>query len=517
MTKTKLAALAVFTLFITQIVLAQDIAKNYEVPMTKGPFEPTWESLSKFQCPEWFRDAKFGIWSHWSPQAVPEQGDWYAQLMYNPKNPDYNYHKEHYGPQSQFGYKDLLPLWKAENFNPEEQIKLFKRAGAKFFMALANHHDNFDCYDSKYQPWNSVNIGPKKDIVGMWRDATLKEGLRFTVSNHSARAYYWFDGVRKADTDGPYKDIPYDLSLTKADGKGKWWEGLDPVDLYCEPGTRPTERFVRQWSNRTKELITKYKPDFLYFDDRHGRFEQFGRQGMEVLAHFYNTNAANHKGKNEGIITMKSFPTGMSHPAMMDFERLIPWEISDTVFNHDTSIGDWHYKQNDKYKNVNDVLNLLVDVVSKNGTLLLCVAQRADGSLDSTQINIMKEMARWMDVSGEAVFGTRPWKKFGEGPAVWGGSESAKRGGRRDPFTSADFRFTKKGNAIYAFLMVWPTNGNITIKSFATTEGADKIKQVKMLGSKEQLKWKQNESGLEIDMPKDRPCAYIQPFKITLK
>ena len=203
-------------------------------PMMKGPFEPTWDSLKQYKTPDWFRDAKFGIWAHWGPQCQPEYGDWYARSMYIEGSKVYKYHVEKYGHPSTFGFKDVIHQWKAENWRPEELMELYKRAGAKYFMALANHHDNFDNYNSKYQRWNSVNYGPQKDIIGGWEKAARKNGLRFGVSVHAAHAWTWYEQSQKADKAGPLAGVPYDGKLKKRDGKNEWWSKLDPQDLYAQ-------------------------------------------------------------------------------------------------------------------------------------------------------------------------------------------------------------------------------------------------------------------------------------------
>ena len=214
----------------------EEFHTNDAYPIGEGPFKPDWRSLKEYECPEWFRDAKFGIWAHWSPQCEPEEGDWYARHMYEQGSVQYQYHVSHYGHPSVFGYKDVCDAWKAEKWDPEKMIQLYKRAGAKYFVALANHHDGFDCWDSTYQPWNSVRVGPKKDIVGTWAKMARKYGLHFGVSVHSARSWEWFEVAHGSDAAGPMKGVPYDGALTKADGKGKWWEGLDPADLYGPHG-----------------------------------------------------------------------------------------------------------------------------------------------------------------------------------------------------------------------------------------------------------------------------------------
>lgn len=203
-------------------------------PIAKGPFAPSWDSLQNYQTPEWFRDAKFGMWAHWGPQCQPEAGDWYARNMYQEGSRQYKMHLQKYGHPSQFGFKDVINEWKAENWNPEELVSLYKSAGARYFMALANHHDNFDLFDSKYQKqWNSTKIGPKKDLIGGWAAAARNNGLRFGVSVHGSHAWRWYEVAQRSDKSGPYAGIPYDGKLSKADGKGKWWDGLDPAGTIC--------------------------------------------------------------------------------------------------------------------------------------------------------------------------------------------------------------------------------------------------------------------------------------------
>ena len=290
--------------------------------IAEGPFKADWKSLQQYQCPEWFRDAKFGIWAHWSAQCVPEQGDWYARYMYEPGNPIYEYHLTNYGHPSKFGFKDIDNLWHAENWNPEKLMSLYKKAGAKYFVALANHCDNFDCFDSSYQPWNSVRVGPHKDIVGGWAKVARAAGLRFGVSVHSSHAWSWLEPAQGADKEGPLAGIPYDGKLTKADGKGQWWEGLDPQDLYAQnhqPGTNfdwywdakkgssiPDQAYCDKYYNRSADLINKYHPDLVYYDDSPIPLWPISNVGLEVSAHYYNSSIKWHGGKNEAVLTGKN-------------------------------------------------------------------------------------------------------------------------------------------------------------------------------------------------------------------
>ena len=303
-------------------LLAAVTANAAELTHAEGPFQPTWESLAdQYQTPEWFRDAKFGIWAHWGPQCEPEAGDWYARNMYMEGSPQYKYHLEHYGPQSKVGFKDIIHQWKAEDFDPDKLVGFYKENGAKYFMALANHHDNFDLFDSKYQPWNSVALGPKKDLIGGWAKAARKHGLRFGVSIHASHAWSWLEPSQGADKKGPNAGIPYDGKLTKADGKGQWWDGLDPQDLYAQshkPGKKmdwewnpakgsstPDAAYMEKFYKRTKQLWDDYQPDQMYFDDHvlpmHGVTDEIG---LKLAAHFYNSSIKLH-GKNEAVMNTK--------------------------------------------------------------------------------------------------------------------------------------------------------------------------------------------------------------------
>jgi alpha-L-fucosidase len=296
-----------------------------------GAFQPKWESLAQYEVPEWFRDAKFGIWAHWSAQCVPEQGDWYARRMYQQGEPAYDYHLKHYGHPSRFGFMEIDHLWKAEAWEPRRLMELYRNAGARYFVALANHHDNFDTYESKYHGWNSVNIGPKQDIVGTWARTAREAGLRFGVSNHSAHAWHWFQTAYGYDGEGPLAGVRYDAAvLRREDGKGKWWEGLDPQDLYTGPNIPLPDglhniaaiklwheqhdgvwtedpppnnaRFVQQWTLRCRDLLETYHPDLVYFDDEG---LPLGQAGLDVTAWFYNQSLARHHGAPEVVVTGK--------------------------------------------------------------------------------------------------------------------------------------------------------------------------------------------------------------------
>jgi alpha-L-fucosidase len=527
-------------------------------PIASGPFKPTWESLAGgYHAPEWFRDAKFGIWAHWSAQCVPEHGDWYARNMYIQGTDDYKDHLARYGHPSRAGFMELDHLWKAEKWDPEKLMRLYKRAGAKYFVALANHHDNFDTYDSKYQPWNSVNVGPHKDIVGTWAKIARKDGLRFGVSNHSSHAWHWFQVAYGHDVEGPLAGVPYDAAtLTKADGKGKWWDGLDPQDLYCGlripmPNNLKTAKeadawhwkhdghwyekippndngYSKKWFLRTQDLIDKYHPDLLYFDDTELPLEQYG---LAIAAHYYNASMKWNGGKLDVVLDTKHLEPAHKPAMVEDIERGVANGIRPAPWQTDTCIGSWHYDrrifEQHKYKTVAQVVQMLVDIVSKNGNLLLSVPIRGNGEIDSDEVAFLHGMAKWMDINGEAIFGTRPWTVYGEGPSTTEPQESGQFGGARDvrskPYTSEDVRFTTKGNAIYAIFLDWPADHSVVIKSFATGTPASpplltrEIATVSLLGSKNRLVWSRDAAGLHVALPSVRPGNDAYSLKVVLK
>jgi alpha-L-fucosidase len=511
-----------------------------------GPFQPTWESLEKnYQCPEWFRDAKFGIWAHWSVQCVPEQGDWYARHMYIQGMPQYNYHVKTYGHPSKVGFMELDNLWKAEKWDPERLMALYKRAGAKYFVALANHHDNFDAYDSKYHAWNSVNVGPKKDIVGTWAKIARANGLRFGVSNHSAHAWHWFQTAYGYDGEGALAGVRYDaFTLTKADGQGKWWEGLDPQDLYTgrnivmpdgisgakaiqqwhEKNDRPwTElppamnpKFTETWFLRCQDLVDKYNPDLLYFDNIGDL--PLGQAGLDIAAHFYNANKQRHDGKLEAVLNVKGLDDARRPAVVEDYERGSSDVIQAAPWQTDTCIGDWHYNrglfEQHRYKSVAQVVRMLVNIVSKNGNLLLSIPVRGNGTIDEDEVAFLEGMAKWMEVNGEGIFGTRPWTIFGEGPAKPAGGMFNEN---RAAYGEQDIRFTRKGNMLYAFCMAVPTK-DVRIKSLgkSSTVSSSEVSTVQLLGSDEKLSWTQEADALAIRCPAKMPCEHAITFRIAM-
>lgn len=513
-------------------------------PMMKGKFEPTWESLKHYKVPEWYRNAKFGIWAHWGPQCVEGTGDWMARSMYMEGSPVYNYHVEHYGHPSEVGFKDVIPSFKAEHWNPDSLVAFYKKIGAQYFFALGNHHDNFDLWDSKYQPWNSVNMGPKRDVLAEWEKAARKQGLPFGVSLHADHAWTWYEPAQRHDTIGPKKGIPYDGKLTKADGKGKWWEGYDPQDLYAQNhplsenswddgmihrqwawgdgACLPTREYVTNFYNRTLEVINRYNPDILYFDVTVLPFYPISDAGLKIAAHFYNHNMATHDGKLEAVLNGKILDDEQRKALVWDVERGAPNQIIADKWQTCTCLGGWHYDRsyydNDRYKSAADVVKLLIDVVSKNGNLLLSVPLRADGTFDDKEEKILMEFGDWMNTNKEAIYDTQPWKVFGEGPIANSDIAINAQGFNEGYYTNAtaqEIRFTQKGEALYVTALAWPKDKQVVIKSLS--QGNDlypgKISQVELLGYGT-VDFNRTTEGLVINLP-DKPLNRIAPvFKV---
>lgn len=503
-----------------------------------GPFKPQWDSLiAGYRAPEWFRDAKFGIWAHWSAQCVPEAGDWYARNMYVQGSGQYKHHLEHYGHPADTGFMEIDNLWKAENWRPEELIDLYVKAGAKYFVALANHHDNFDNYNSRFHGWNSVRVGPKRDLIAGWSRAARARGLKFGVSNHSAHAWHWFQGPYNYDPEGPRAGERYDgWKLGKYDGKGKWWDGLDPQELYCgavmpmPDGITTTQAaldyhathdrvwdenpplhnpiFVRQWHQRCKDLIDSYNPDLLYFDNTG---LPLGQAGLDIAAHYYNSGLARNGALP--VLNCKLLPEERRPAVVEDVERGFRAEVVPLPWQTDTCIGDWHYNRQrfiDKsYMPADAVIHRLCDVVAKNGCLLLSVPVRGDGTIDSEERKIVEGIAGWTGRYGEAIFSTRPWRLSGEGPTQVANSHLSE--GKGKPFEAADIRFTTKGGTLYAMTLGKPS-GTVVIKSLA---GVGRVARVEVVGASGALAFRQDAQGLTVTIPDGAAHDYGVALKIS--
>ena len=477
-------------------------AAEMNLSITPGKFSGTMESLTNYDCPQWFRDAKFGIWAHWGPQAVPMEGDWYARKMYQQGSADYNDHLARYGHPSTNGWKNIIPLWKAEKWEPEKLMELYKKAGAKYFVSMGSHHDDFFLWNSPLHKWNSVNYGPHRDVVGDWQKAAKKNGLPFGVSEHLGASFTWFQDAHKSDKTGPLAGVPYDGA-----NSNNW-------DLYhfpAEPGDTKwysnNPRWQQQWFIEIKELVDNYHPDLLYSDGG----VAFGNEvGLSQIANFYNDNIQHNHGKLTSVYNCKQ-PSGGRW--VQDYERGVNGGIDPYPWQCDTSIGDWFYNKHWKYQPLNWTVHMLVDITSKNGNLLLNVVLRPDGSLDPEVETMLHQLADWTKINGEAIYGTRPWLVYGEGAV------KAKGGMFKENFeySAKDIRFTTKGKTLYAIALGWPADGQFIIQSLAKSddENVNQIKRVELLGYKGQLKFTQTAEGLIVELPGEKLSDLTCSLKIT--
>jgi alpha-L-fucosidase len=505
------------------------------------PYEANWESLARYEAPDWFRDAKFGVFIHWGPPSVSfGHGGWPARHLYMQEGADwgndYELHNEQFGHPSEFGYKDLIPLWNAENWDPDDIISIFKTAGVRYIVPVAVHHDNFDLYDSSHQPWNSVNMGPKRDIIGEWARAARKQGLKFGVSSHVDRAWYWFQPARGTDVRGPLMGVPYDGQLTLEDGAGKWWEGYDPQQLYAGglnntyfndkeymlKGVTPGDDYRENWRLRTLELIDNYQPDLIWFDGpmpmvlheqaTDEEKARFGAAGLEVAAHFYNKQMEWH-GHQNGVLNIKSWGQGTvpdTGAVVLDIEKGSVDRLMEHPWQSETSItGEWFYNGiEDPEMTAGVIIHMLVDVVSKNGNLLLNIAPKSDGTLAGYELDILQDIGRWLDQNGEAIYGTRPWTLYGEGPTTIISGDFQQI---TEPMTHEDIRFTTRGPVLYAIMNGWPEDGVARIGSL---KGYD-FSRVTILGDGVELTSSTTDRGLAIQLPGSAPgsFAYVLKFE----
>jgi len=486
------------------ILPRKSAAQDQLPPIAKGPYDGTAQGLTKFRIPEWFRDAKFGIWAHWGPQSAAEYGDWYARNIYIQGSDQNKYHVATFGHPSKFGHKDICRMWKGDKFEPDHLMELYKKAGAKYFMSMGVHHDNFDLWNSKHQPrWNSVATGPKKDIVGLWRAAARKHGLKFAVSEHLSNSYNWLAVSHGADKTGDLAGVAYD--------------GQDPAyaDLY-HPFPKgepiPTNAMSRvapdSWKllyfRRIQDLIDNYQPDLLYTDGG----IPFDQYGYRLVSHYYNRVP-------NGVYTSKTKKDCENGACALDIERGIANEILAEPWQTDTCIGQWHYKKGARYKTPKTVVDMLCDIVSRNGNLMLNFPLPNSGALDDEELKVLDGITQWMSVNSEGIYGTRPWKVSGNATVAAAGQMGFNERNRKE-LTAADVRFTKKGNTLYAFVMGWPEKQAVipTLGQGGKLQ-VGKIRAVELLGHKERLQFTQDESALTVQLPAEKPSDHAVTLKIA--
>lgn len=487
-------------------------------------YEASFQSLKTFQCPDWFRDVKFGIWSHWGPQSVPMCGDWYAREMYIQGSEKYEYHLRTYGHPSKFGYKDICALWKAENFDPDALMEKYHRAGARFFVAQASHHDHFFNFRSQYNRFNSTQIGPKKDICALWKAACKKYDMPFGMTEHLGASFAWWRVNKGADTYGPYAGVPYDGNDPAY--RDFYYDNYEHVAKPGEPDTwvwlTQNKDFHEYWLKVMREIIDNYQPDLLYSDSSLP-FSESGaawdgkpdaenasyRYGLEAVAHLYNSSEKIH-GKNQAVYTQKNRSEDIYKVGVLDIERSQLSGISPDPWMSETCIGGWFYDKKAKYKTPRHILDILVDTISKNGTFLLNILQRPDGTIDEEADWILKELAKWFTINGEAVYGTRPWRLAGEGHA-----KVLIDGFREEQvaWDDDDFRFVEKGGKLYAYVMKPAGRKNTVIRSLAENE---RVGAVRLLGHGA-VDFKQYAGALVVDLPEKLPTEYANVLEISFE
>jgi len=475
---------------------------------SSAPFEPTWESLSNFTIPDWYQDAKFGIFIHWGIYSVPAfDNEWYSRNMYLEGTPAFEHHQKTWGHQSKFGYKDFIPLFKAEKFDPDAWAALFKEAGARYVVPVAEHHDGFTMYDSAYSRWTAAKMGPKRDVIGELAKAVRNKGLVFGLSSHRAEHWWFMNGGMKFDSDVQNPDYA-DFYGPAKPGPTSWQEDEWRSDDW-QP--RPDAKFLDDWLARCCELVDKYQPQLLYFDWWIYQIV-FAPYIQRFAAYYYNRG----RERNQQVAINcknKAFPDGT---VVFDVERGQLAEIRPVFWQTDTSVSknSWCYVQNHQYKTSASILHDFIDIVSKNGTLLLNIGPHADGTIPDTDAGILRDIGRWLSLNGEAIYASRPWKVYGEGPTqvVAGSFQDTKR----SDFTARDVRFTTKGDILYAIVLGWPENGEVTIESLASKRGlfSGAIGQVELLGGQGALEWSHTDEGLRVKLPAQPPLEPAFVLKI---
>jgi alpha-L-fucosidase len=476
--------------------------KQIDEVVNRGPFKADWKSLENFQVPAWYIDGKFGIFIHWGAYSVPAFGnEWYPRNMYVAGSKEFKHHVETYGPQSRFGYKDFLPMFKAEKFDAAAWAKLLRESGAKYVVPVAEHHDGFPMYDYDFTEWSAAKMGPKRDVLGELAQAIRKEGLVCGASSHRVEHWWFFDAGMKFDSD--VRDPRYAAFYGPAKDQKAAEDQREP----------PTREFLEDWLVRSCQIVDKYQPQLIWFDwwiaqpPVHPYLRKFA-------AYYYNRGVEWKKGvainyKKHGG---ESFPDSAG---VLDIERGQLAVIRPYFWQTDTSVSknSWGYVKNQDYKTVDSLVDDLVDIVSKNGALLLNIGPKPDGTIPEPEQEMLLEIGRWLKVNGASIYGTRPWRVYGEGPTrvVEGPFADTKR----KPFTGEDIRFTTRGDILYAIALAWPDSGKLVIKSLGGGANKTKVKDVSLLGYSGTLEWKQTARGLEVSLPGSKPCDYAFALKIS--
>lgn len=483
--------------------------EKIEEVIKRGPFSDDWDSLGNYQVPEWYRNAKFGIFIHWGVYSVPAFGnEWYPRQMYIQGSPEYEHHLKTYGNHKDFGYKDFIPMFTAPKFDPQEWARLFKEAGARYIVPVAEHHDGFQMYRSDLSKYNALNMGPKRDVLGELFEAFREEGLVGGASSHRAEHWFFMGHGRQFDSD---------IREPLVRGDFYWPAQPEPGfhDLYGKP--EPTEEFLEDWLLRCCEIVDQYRPKIVYFDwwIQHSAFKPYIKK---FAAYYYNRA---HEWGQEVVINYKH-DAYMFGTAVVDIERGQFAEAKPYFWQADTAIAknSWCYTENNSYKTAYQIICDLVDIVSKNGTLLLNVGPKAEGTIADEERQVLLEIGGWLRANGEAIYDSMVWKESGEGPTKI--PEGQFTDNDEKPFTPEDIRFTVRGSNLYATVLKYPQDGRVLIRSLAERDASSKpcfhgiIEDVSVLGFGEKIKWERSEEGLLIqtqEVQSDLPVV----FRIKLK
>jgi alpha-L-fucosidase len=481
------------------------LLKEVDAVDSQGPFRPDWESLQKYEAPGWYQDAKFGIFIHWGAYSVPAFGnEWYPRNMYEPGFDAYKHHIATYGTQDKFGYKDFIPMFKAEHFDPSAWAALFKKAGAKYVVPVAEHHDGFAMYDSGLSDWTAAKMGPHRDVIGDLSKAVRAEGLHFGVSSHRVEHDFFMGVGRKIASD--VNDPQYAAFYGPAQPGVYQWGTPVGADF-----TYVSAAWTDDWLARGAELVEKYHPDIVYFDWWIGQASI--RPNLTRFAAFYYNRSLKY-GDHVGVINYKDYAM-QEHSAVLDLERGQLGDIRPLYWQTDTSVSNksWGYIKDDTFKSPEFVVDQLIDIVSKNGNLLLNIGPRSDGTIPEEVQQVLLEVGTWLNVNGDAIYGTRPWRSYGEGPT------KVAAGSFHDTdtthYTPEDFRFTTKAGALYVIGFAWPAKGEAVIRSLAATPGSQSVQSVSLLGSEAKPTFQQRPDGLHVQLPTQPPAKYAYVLRLT--
>jgi alpha-L-fucosidase len=494
--------------------------KSTEQKSATPKYEANWESLAQHnEEPDWFQDAKLGIYFHWGVYSVPAFGnEWYPRWMHFEFSKEYKHHIKKYGHPSEFGYNDFVPMFKAENFNAKEWADLFLQAGARFAGPVAEHHDGFSMWDSEVTPWNTMDKGPKKDITGELEKAIKGNGMKFITTFHHAKHLQRYKGKEQSELENNKDNI----GRAFRNSHYPLLEGMPPTiddpELNYLYGNIPEEQWLEEvWFGKLKEVIDKYQPDIMWFDSWMDQIPEAYRQKYCA----YYLNEAEKLGKEVVIVRKQDdLPLNVSVDDL-EKSRKNRLEAKSWMTDETVSTGSWCYTEDLKIKPTADILHVLIDIVSKNGVLLLNISPKADGTIPEEQKNVLTTMGEWLSKYGESIYGTRPWYTFGEGPTKEPeGHFSNHQAFLKVKYSAKDVRYTTKGTAVYATILGWPGNGTeVLFESFSKENWKEsrEIKKVSLLGCEKDINYDISEKGLKVTMPEKTVDEMAVVFKIELE